>query len=95
MSELSFLKPHTQNDFLPFTKLEVLFLRVKLLYSLYLLINGGIAASCCHPHLLVETITDGVRQVNAGVRVSSKNSSGQKGKTDRENVLVITEIIRH
>lgn len=40
----------------------------------YLLINGGVAASCGHPHLLIEAITDGVRQVNTGVSVASKDS---------------------
>lgn len=50
----------------------------KPLCSTYLLINGGIAAGCGHPHLLIEPITDGVRQVNAGVSVTSKDSPVQR-----------------
>lgn len=44
--------------------------------ALYLLINGGIAAGCGHPHLLVEAIADGVDQVDAGVRVTSQDGPG-------------------
>lgn len=59
----------------------VLLPHVKLICPLYLLINGRISTSCCNPHLLVETVTDGVRQVDAGVSVASEDSSAQKTKT--------------
>lgn len=47
----------------------IFILQVKL--DSYLLINGGVAASRGHPHLLIEAITDGIRQVYAGVSVAS------------------------
>lgn len=50
----------------------------------YLLINGGVAAGRGHPHLLVEAIADWVRQVDAGVGVTSQDGpvprEGDKNK---------------
>lgn len=37
----------------------------------YLLINGGVTASRGHPHLLIEAITDRIRQVDTSVSVAS------------------------
>lgn len=48
----------------------------------YLLINRGIAASCGHPHLLIEAVADGVRQVNAGVSVASEDSPVQRAQRE-------------
>lgn len=45
---------------------------------LYLLIDGSIPASRGHPHLLVETIADGVRKVDARVRVASQDCPAQE-----------------
>lgn len=39
----------------------------------YLLVNGGVAAGRGHPHLLVEAVADWVRQVYAGVGVTSQD----------------------
>lgn len=39
----------------------------------HLLINGGVASRCGHPHLLVEAVADGVGQVDAGVGVASED----------------------
>lgn len=50
----------------------------------YLLINGGVAASRGHPHLLIEAITDGVRHVNTGVSVTSEDSPVQRGRKRRK-----------
>lgn len=48
----------------------------------YLLINRGIAASCGHPHLLIEAVADGVRQVDAGVSVTSEDSPVQRAQRE-------------
>lgn len=48
-----------------------------------LLINGGVASRCGHPHLLVEAITDGVGQVDAGVGVASEDGPvSERGKEE-------------
>lgn len=49
----------------------------------YLLINGGVTASCGHPHLLIEAITDGIRHVDTGVSVASEDCPIQReGKSE-------------
>lgn len=54
----------------------ILTLQVKV--DSYLLINGGVAASRGHPHLLIEAIADGVRQVDTGVTVASQDRPAQQ-----------------
>lgn len=53
----------------------------------YLLINRGIAASCGHPHLLIEAVADGVRQVDAGVSVTSEDSPVQRAQREENEEL--------
>lgn len=48
----------------------------------YLLINRGVAASCGHPHLLIEAVADGVRHVDAGVSVTSEDSPTQRAQRE-------------
>lgn len=54
----------------------ILTLQVKL--DPYLLINGGVASSRGHPHLLIEAIADGIRQVDAGVSVRPQDRPATK-----------------
>lgn len=48
----------------------------------YLLINGGVAASRGHPHLLIEAIADGIREVDTGVTVASQDCPAQQKKEE-------------
>lgn len=46
-----------------------------------LLVDGGIASCGGQPHLLVEMVTDGVRDVDAGVCVSAEDRPAQGRKS--------------
>lgn len=59
----------------------VLTLQVKV--DPYLLINGGVAASRGHPHLLIEAIADGIRQVDTGVTVASQDRPAQQVESNK------------
>lgn len=54
----------------------------------YLLINGGVAASRGHPHLLIEAIADGIRQVDTGVTVASQDRPAQRKRGKQQTYSV-------
>lgn len=54
----------------------------------YLLINGGVAASRGHPHLLIEAVADGIRQVDTGVTVASQDRAAQQKRGKQQTYSV-------
>lgn len=46
------------------------------LIALHLLVDCGIASTSCHPDLLVEVVTDGIWNINGGIRVCTEDSPG-------------------
>lgn len=46
----------------------------------HLLIDGGVAPCSGHPNLFVETVTDGIAHVYAGVLEGAENCSRKKRK---------------
>lgn len=54
----------------------------------YLLINGGVPAGRGHPHLLVEAVADGVREIDGCVAVTAEDRPGEREREKKEKKTI-------